>query len=412
MSTVSPENPSETNSAVDTLFGYTGRMWDDDTGQQNNLNRWYDPTTGRWISEDPIGFAADDPNLSRYIGNNVTGAVDPSGFLSRSSFQRKGDSYEAWVYLDSLEDYEEVKSLGIDRYFARVAKLITGDAKDGKLVEYDKERTEAKNGVPHLNISRLLEKLEEQMRNEVVAATEKFNANMTSGTHYQKARRLPLTAAEIEKRFFGTDPCEIDCRHSAAVMMARGLYRTIGEDQFDRLYRLTTLGMTLDLTIDNELLIVERRKGRAQKRGDWVQINNDPKYPLKHGEGAGAAAENVIKVGRDSYWGFPHSMRVPPGKKVPNGPQPEKWWENYLIGLYNKPAIPQPHNKKVDPELRFDRISSVPGMQSTHRFLNVAKIAEHLFDLNEYDIERPFRRASQLRLQEKLRAKHGSHECD
>ena len=70
---------SETNSAVDTLFGYTGRMWDDDTGQQNNLNRWYDPTTGRWISEDPIGFAADDPNLSRYVGNNVTGTVDPSG---------------------------------------------------------------------------------------------------------------------------------------------------------------------------------------------------------------------------------------------------------------------------------------------------------------------------------------------
>jgi hypothetical protein len=32
------------------------------------------------ISEDPIGFAAGDTNISRYVGNSVTGATDPSGF--------------------------------------------------------------------------------------------------------------------------------------------------------------------------------------------------------------------------------------------------------------------------------------------------------------------------------------------
>ena len=53
---------SETNSAVDCLFGYTGRLHDEATGLQNNLNRWYDASTGRWISEDPIGFAAGDAN--------------------------------------------------------------------------------------------------------------------------------------------------------------------------------------------------------------------------------------------------------------------------------------------------------------------------------------------------------------
>jgi RHS repeat-associated protein len=70
---------SESNSAVDTLFGYTGRMFDDDTGLQNNLNRWYDPKTGRWISEDPIGFSAGDPNLYRYVGNSPGDRVDPGG---------------------------------------------------------------------------------------------------------------------------------------------------------------------------------------------------------------------------------------------------------------------------------------------------------------------------------------------
>jgi hypothetical protein len=33
---------SETNAAVDFLFGYTGRAFDESTGLQNNLNRWYD----------------------------------------------------------------------------------------------------------------------------------------------------------------------------------------------------------------------------------------------------------------------------------------------------------------------------------------------------------------------------------
>src|SRR5438105_808011 len=34
---------------------------------------------GRWMTQDPIGFAAGDTNLSRYVGNSPTDRVDPSG---------------------------------------------------------------------------------------------------------------------------------------------------------------------------------------------------------------------------------------------------------------------------------------------------------------------------------------------
>jgi RHS repeat-associated protein len=54
-------------------------MLDDATGLQNNLNRWYDAALGRWISEDPIGFAAGDPNLYRYVANSTANLVDPNG---------------------------------------------------------------------------------------------------------------------------------------------------------------------------------------------------------------------------------------------------------------------------------------------------------------------------------------------
>jgi RHS repeat-associated protein len=42
---------SESNSAVDLIFAFTGRLYDESTGLQNNLNRWYDPTIGRWLSK-------------------------------------------------------------------------------------------------------------------------------------------------------------------------------------------------------------------------------------------------------------------------------------------------------------------------------------------------------------------------
>ena len=49
----------------------------------------YDPTVGRFISLDPIGFEAGDTNLSRYVANTPTNATDPTGEVLRL---RKGIS--------------------------------------------------------------------------------------------------------------------------------------------------------------------------------------------------------------------------------------------------------------------------------------------------------------------------------
>lgn len=70
---------SESNAAVDMLFAFTGKGYDEVTGLQNNLNRWYDAKLGQWVSEDPIGFMAGDANVRRYVGNRALLAVDPNG---------------------------------------------------------------------------------------------------------------------------------------------------------------------------------------------------------------------------------------------------------------------------------------------------------------------------------------------
>jgi RHS repeat-associated protein len=70
---------AQTDSDYTTLFAFTARPFDETTGLQNNLNRWYDAEVGRWLSEDPIGFRAGDANLYRYVENGPTNATDPSG---------------------------------------------------------------------------------------------------------------------------------------------------------------------------------------------------------------------------------------------------------------------------------------------------------------------------------------------
>lgn len=77
---------TDQSGAVDLIFGYAGKQFDEATGLQLHLNRWYDPNLGKWISQDPIGFDGGDANLYRYVGNRPTMATDPSGLQNKLLF--------------------------------------------------------------------------------------------------------------------------------------------------------------------------------------------------------------------------------------------------------------------------------------------------------------------------------------
>ena len=66
-------------SDLDHTFAYTGREWEPQLGLYYYRNRWYDPMLGRFLSEDPIGFAGGDVNLYRYVFNNPVNLIDPWG---------------------------------------------------------------------------------------------------------------------------------------------------------------------------------------------------------------------------------------------------------------------------------------------------------------------------------------------
>ncbi len=68
-----------TESGTGDRFKFTGHEWDSEIGLYYYRARYYDPATGRFLTEDPMGFAAGDTNLFRYVFNGPTNFTDPNG---------------------------------------------------------------------------------------------------------------------------------------------------------------------------------------------------------------------------------------------------------------------------------------------------------------------------------------------
>ena len=78
-------------------FGYCGEYRDDESGLIYLRNRYYDPETGRFITEDP---AKDGVNWYTYAGNDPVNFIDPWGLKAGDAFssinEALADAY--WCY--------------------------------------------------------------------------------------------------------------------------------------------------------------------------------------------------------------------------------------------------------------------------------------------------------------------------
>ena len=77
----SPYGITSASSPAGNDFRYTGREFEAEDLNYHRA-RYYDPTLGRWLSEDPIGLLGGDASFYAYVLNDPINAMDPSGFQS------------------------------------------------------------------------------------------------------------------------------------------------------------------------------------------------------------------------------------------------------------------------------------------------------------------------------------------
>jgi RHS repeat-associated protein len=103
---------SETDDLFNTISGFQGAERDEETGMQLHDRRYYDPSVGRWISEDSIGFAGGDTNVARMVGNGSTNWVDPTGEAVGTQDRVEGLRGQRLVLLFSIALQHVVEVLG------------------------------------------------------------------------------------------------------------------------------------------------------------------------------------------------------------------------------------------------------------------------------------------------------------
>ena len=103
------------NSTIHNPFGYRGEYHDWESGMQYLRNRYYDPSIGRFINEDPywnVGNMRDDiaaimqsNNLYVYVMNNPLRWIDPWGL--RNLDPARGDNNLSEVFQNAILDLSE-----------------------------------------------------------------------------------------------------------------------------------------------------------------------------------------------------------------------------------------------------------------------------------------------------------------
>ena len=71
-------NRTAASGSLINVFQYTGREFDSETGEYYYRARYFDPSSGRFLNEDPIQFVG-GINAYRYVSNNPTDLRDPMG---------------------------------------------------------------------------------------------------------------------------------------------------------------------------------------------------------------------------------------------------------------------------------------------------------------------------------------------
>jgi len=85
--TITRNGQPQTTDPLGQHWGFTGRFLDEESGLNYYRARYYDPTLGRFVQRDPLGYVA-GPSLYAYVSSSPQNATDPPGV---KEFNIQGD---------------------------------------------------------------------------------------------------------------------------------------------------------------------------------------------------------------------------------------------------------------------------------------------------------------------------------
>jgi RHS repeat-associated protein len=148
-------------------FRYTGREWDAETGLYYYRARYYDQQSGRFLREDPLGFAVGQ-NHSLYVSNNPVKRKDPLGLWQANigggeglggmlSLGYNSGQWNFAFYTGLGEgvfiDYDPMDSGGCHKYPGGGETRAHGGISFGPDVSFDVDDTIPWEGRPNLDVS-------------------------------------------------------------------------------------------------------------------------------------------------------------------------------------------------------------------------------------------------------------------
>jgi RHS repeat-associated protein len=117
-------------------FMFQGREWYSELGYYNFRHRFYDPTVGRFLQKDPLGFGGGDANLYRYCGGDPVNRRDPFGLVTSDELKRTEDGADQAAnnavpgYLD--HGYGTGEHNGVEAFIGTPTGSSPGDNYNGR----------------------------------------------------------------------------------------------------------------------------------------------------------------------------------------------------------------------------------------------------------------------------------------
>ncbi len=263
--------------AMQNPFRFSDQYADVESGLIYYGFRYYNPQIGRWINRDPSGELG-GVGLYGFVGNDTISSVDHLGLWKR---------IDTWA--GKRGDYSGTVEAECGDNLSTLAVLITGYASDWHFLGISEDLKPRQQ----VKIGPLLARTEERLRVKVLDATSRFQAVGFPDPPRHPPTEVANSAAGVNT-FFAPNNFYVGCALATRIVMAKGLIDFLRHNEFDR------LGYTPG---DNLPFDSQGADENGMKVGDmgWVQSYAGERDIVWQ-------AENIIKVGNDSYWAFPFSQ--------------------------------------------------------------------------------------------------------